>query len=70
MKDTTTMTKDGERLAKLKLLERKVSRLRDNIETELKRELLIQFHAHCFRRADYATKLDDIAKNVAVRLTL
>jgi hypothetical protein len=58
----------GERLQKLRVLERQSEVLREAMAGELKRELMIQLHIACFPRDEYEKKLDGIAAVVAERI--
>ena len=56
------------RLQDIKCLKRQCAFLRENMAVVLERELLTQFHAHCFQRSVYENKLRGIAEFVAERV--
>lgn len=58
----------NERLERLRQMERQCELLRERLADELKRELSIHLHAHCFPSALYADKLGTIAEAVAERV--
>lgn len=58
----------GDRLQRLRQMERQCTLLRVRLAEELKRELSIHLHAHCFPSALYADKLGTIAESVAERV--